>query len=62
MVETVTCCRVPGPLAFQRGTLKSLEWPGDEAMLALDTCKKLSYLTLESVAYKVELNSKIEVT
>ena len=22
---------VPGPLAFQRATLKSWEWPGDEA-------------------------------
>ena len=27
-----TCRRVPDPLAFQRATLKSWEWPGDEAM------------------------------
>ena len=31
VVETIMCCRVPGPLAFQRATLKSWEWPGDEA-------------------------------
>ena len=31
MVETVTCHRVPDPLAFQRATLKSWEWPGDKA-------------------------------
>ena len=26
-----TCARVPGPLVFQRATLKNWEWPGDEA-------------------------------
>ena len=31
MVKTITCRGVPGPLAFQRATLKSWEWPGDKA-------------------------------
>ena len=26
-----TCARIPGPLVFQRATLKNWEWPGDEA-------------------------------
>ena len=36
---------IPGPLAFQRATLKSWEWPGDEAII------EALYIGLYSVWY-----------
>ena len=31
VVASHTCACIPGPPVFQRATLKSWEWPGDEA-------------------------------
>ena len=34
VVETIKYHCVPGPLTFQRATLKSWEWPGDDASIS----------------------------
>ena len=41
-----TCARVPGPLVFQRATLKNWEWPGDEASKSMRHGLSRTYVLL----------------